>query len=239
MPSDHSPTRRKRSDVEQPLPDEQRVRDWLAIDGLKENWQWNLNEADFWKIPVDPIHRDIALLLGIVVGSDSVVDIQRHLYDRHSILPSDAVTLSELLALLQKDAGGRQTPRTPKTERSEGDGGDGSTPGQPAVTSSAEQDGALRQLEPAVRKAYLAYQYAETMNGRRLEDREAYDLLKEIGIDEGKGNLGELTDYKLPESLETFKRYLASARKPLGENKYTQRVGRKYGGSIVPKNQIE
>jgi hypothetical protein len=92
-------------------------------------------------------------------------------------------------------------------------------------------------LEPAVRKAYLAFQYAETLNGRGLEDREAYDWLSENGIDQGKGNLDELTDYEIP-SFETFKRYLGQARKPLGENKYTCRAGRT-SRSIARRNEIE
>ena len=44
-----------------------------------------------------------------------------------------------------------------------------------------------------MRKAYLAFQYAETLNGRRMEDRDAYDWLHENGIDLGKGDRGELT----------------------------------------------
>jgi hypothetical protein len=90
-----------------------------------------------------------------------------------------------------------------------------------------------------VRNAYLAFEYAESMNGRKLEDREVYEWLHEYGIDTEKGDVGELTDYELPGSLETFRRYLSTARKALGENKYTRRGGRKHGGSIVRSNQIE
>jgi hypothetical protein len=97
----------------------------------------------------------------------------------------------------------------------------------------------LRQLEPAVRKAYLAYQYAEGCAEKRLEDREAYDWLRENGIDQGKGDLGELTDYDLPDSLETFRRYLGTARNSLGESKYTPRGGRKHGRSIARANEID
>ena len=62
-----------------------------------------------------------------------------------------------------------------------------------------------------MRKAYLAFQYAETLNGRRLEDREAYDWLRENGIDQGKGDVGELIDYKLP-AFDTWSRQLRNAR---------------------------
>ncbi len=110
---------------------------------------------------------------------------------------------------------------------------------QSAVTSGAAREAVLRDLKSSARKAYLAFQYAETMNGRRMEDREAYDWLHENGIDQGKGDLGELTDYELPDSLETFRRYLGTARKSLGESKYTKRGGRKHGRSIVRGNEIE
>jgi hypothetical protein len=113
------------------------------------------------------------------------------------------------------------------------------TPGQPAIISGDKRETVLRELEPAIRKAYIAYQYAETMNGRELEDRKAYDWLHENGIDHRENGLGELMDYELPTSFETFKRYLTGARKTLGENKYTRRSGREHGGSVVTKNQIE
>lgn len=126
-----------------------------------------------------------------------------------------------------------------ETDQGEGRGGTGSAPGQPEIPSGATREAVWGQLGPAVRKAYLAYQYAETMNGRRLEDREAYEWLKEHGFDQGKGDLGELTDYELPDSAETFTRYLTGARRSLGESKYTRRAGRKTGRSIAPKSAIE
>ena len=128
------------------------------------------------------------------------------------------------------------TPLPVMVEQGEGAGGVGSAPEQPTITSGVDRKA---ELEPAIRKAYLAFQYAETMRGRRLEDREAYDWLKENGIDPEKGDLGELTDYQLPDSFETFKRYVVKARGALGESKYTGRAGRKHGKSVVWKNQIE
>jgi len=112
-----------------------------------------------------------------------------------------------------------------------------STQGQGAAPIPPREE-VKRQLEPAVRKAYLALQYAESFAEKRLEDREAHSWLRDNGIDQGNGDLGELTDYKLP-SLETFRRYLSTARSALGENRYTRRGGRKHGGSIVSGNKIE
>jgi len=72
-----------------------------------------------------------------------------------------------------------------------------------------------------------------------MEDREAYEWLREYGIDQGKGDLGELTDYQLPDAFDTFRRYVTDARKPLGESKYTRREGRKHGGSVARQDEIE
>jgi hypothetical protein len=141
----------------------------------------------------------------------------------------------EVAALLRAAVKGKQHT---KPAHGDGNGGAGSTPAQPEIPS-VTREVLLRQLEPAVRKAYLAYQYAETMKERRLENREAYDWLHETGIDQDKGDLGELTGYEVPSSFETFKRYVTEARTALNENKYTRRDGREHGGSIVLKSQIE
>jgi hypothetical protein len=130
-------------------------------------------------------------------------------------------------------------PPTGKAGEGEGNAGTESTPAQSAIVSGAAREAVLGQMEPAVRKAYLAFQYAETMNGRRLEDREAHEWLRESGIDPDKGDLGELTDYELPSSFETFRRYVTAARKPLGESKYTRRGGRPRGRSVVRGDEIE
>jgi hypothetical protein len=131
------------------------------------------------------------------------------------------------------------TPSIAETEKDEGNSRATSPAAQPQDSSDAARKAARQKLEPAVRNAYLACLHAEQRNGRRLEDHEAYDWLHEHGIDQDKGDLGELTEYELPDSFETFKRYLVTARSTLGENKYTRRAGRKHGGSIAPKEQIE
>jgi hypothetical protein len=100
-------------------------------------------------------------------------------------------------------------------------------------------EAAFRRLRPADRKAYLAYQYAYRKIGRTPEYREAYDWLKEYGIDQEEDGLGELTDYKLPGCFETFKRYVVRACSALGEQKNSKRRGRKNGKCVVSKHEIE
>jgi hypothetical protein len=135
------------------------------------------------------------------------------------------------------DNNGAKTPPD-KTKQSEGNGGASPTPEQPATDPNVKRKEVLEGLQPADRKAYLAYQYAETMAEKRLQDREAYDWLKEHRIDASKGDVGELADYGLP-AFDTWGKQLRNARKPLGEQKYTRRGGRRAGRSIVAGKEIE
>jgi hypothetical protein len=96
----------------------------------------------------------------------------------------------------------------------------------------------LESLAPADRKAYLAYQAIESKEGRRLKDREAFDLLKEHGLPDEARDSGELTDYELPFGFDTWARSLRNARLKLGEQKNTRRAGRVAGKSIVRHNEI-
>ncbi len=155
-----------------------------------------------------------------------------------NIPPEDAAILHTWLNDVAEDVELSVNP-TGKPDKSEGIDGTGAITGQEQIPSVPTQAAILSRLKPAVRKAYLAFQYAETMNERRLEDREAYEWLRENGFDEDKGGLGELADYELPNSLENFRRYVGTARQKLGENKYTRRGGRRHGGSIVRSSEIE
>ena len=126
--------------------------------------------------------------------------------------------------------------------KGEGKDGPGSTPEQPAIASDDARKAALQAMKLSVRRACFAFQYVATVKGRKpenLQDQEAYNWLKENSIDEGKGDLGELTDYRLPPSVESFTRYCSEARNALDENKYTPRGGRKHGRSIVSGQEIE
>jgi len=129
-------------------------------------------------------------------------------------------------------------PPPAKAEQDEGGGGTGSAPEQPAVTSDADRAAILAKLQPAKRKAYFSFVHAEGKAGKRLEDYEAYEWLKENGIDTDKGDTGELADYELP-VFDTWSRQLRKAREPLREQKYTRRAGRATGRSIVSGREIE
>lgn len=111
----------------------------------------------------------------------------------------------------------------------------GNEQGKGADKSQAEIQ---QSLSLCVRQAYFAYQLAELTNGKRLEDREAYDYIKENGLPENAGGLGDLTDYDLP-VFDTFTRYLREARQALGEQKYRRRAGRSKGASIVSAGDVE
>ncbi len=129
--------------------------------------------------------------------------------------------------------------RTEHDERkSEGNGGADSTRKQPPTDPNVKRKEVMDGLEPADRKAYLAFQYAEKMAEKQLQDHEAYDWLKENGIETDKSDVGELADYDL-RTFETWAKQLRNARKPLGEQKYTRRAGRGKGRSIVTGQEIE
>ena len=127
-------------------------------------------------------------------------------------------------------------PPPAKTEQGEGNGGSVS---QPAVESEANKTTILAKLQPAVRKAYLSFEYAESKVGKKLEDHEAHEWLNENGIDTDKGDMGELADYELPPNYDTWRRQVSEARRLLGEQKYTSRTGRPTGRSIVSGRKIE
>lgn len=104
--------------------------------------------------------------------------------------------------------------------------------------SPKQQKVVLKQLSPAKRKAYFSYQYAESKAGKKLQDNEAWKLLKDQGLSDDADDLGELTDYRIP-AFDTWSRQLRKARNALGEQKYTPRGGRRSGSSIVKGNEIE
>ena len=111
---------------------------------------------------------------------------------------------------------------------------------EPAAVSEQDDKNSrinvLKAMQPPARKAYLAYQIAELKAGSRLEDRKAYDLLKEEGLGDNAGDLGELNDYPLP-AFESWSRKLRDARRLLGEQKHSPRAGRA-SGSVVSRDQI-
>lgn len=126
--------------------------------------------------------------------------------------------------LFRRKPRGEKRPTTGASEQGEGAG-----------KSRAE---ILKSLPDCVRQAYMAYQFAETMNGKRLEDREAYDHIKENGLPDNAGDLGELSDYMLP-VFDTWARYVRDARLALGEQKYNRKGRPPIGRSIVKADEVE
>jgi hypothetical protein len=100
------------------------------------------------------------------------------------------------------------------------------------------RDELIHGMKRSVRLAYLTFTYAESKAEKRLEDAEAYALLKEKGIPGDAGECGELTGYSLPPFV-TWARQLREARKALGEQKYTRRSGRTLGKGIVKADCVE
>jgi hypothetical protein len=89
-----------------------------------------------------------------------------------------------------------------------------------------------KDLKPCERKAYLSWRYAEGEVERGLEDRAAYDFLKENGIEPNGTDLGELTNYELP-PFDTWCSYVIKARGRLHENKNKSRGRPRKTRSIV------
>jgi len=117
------------------------------------------------------------------------------------------------------------------------------TPGGTDAEPTGEQAPRDRfdKLPRARRLAYFAFLYVAQKTETppdRLTDREAFDWLRENGIDEPDEIAGELADYCLPDRLDTFTGYCTQARRALGETKYSTRRDRPTGSSIVRADQI-
>lgn len=85
----------------------------------------------------------------------------------------------------------------------------------------------LKNVPPPHAKALLAFEHAEKEWQKELTIDEAWELLREHGIE----NDERLKDYELP-SKKTFADYVSKARGKLGRNRYQRRAGRT-GRSIV------
>lgn len=122
------------------------------------------------------------------------------------------------------------------TDHQDDDGKSRNKPAKGATKDS--RDTLIERMDRADRLAYLAFLYAESTKGKRLEDRDAYVLLSDEGIPDNAGAKGDLKGYKLP-CFDSWSRYLRTARELLGEQKYTCRNGRPHGRSITKGDRIE
>jgi hypothetical protein len=106
-----------------------------------------------------------------------------------------------------------------------------------ALLPEIRESNSVQDLIRSVRNAYLAYEYAVSENQRELQDREAYDYLKEHGLPSDTRDLGELEGYRLP-SFDTWSRQVRDARRQLGQQKYSRRANRTTGRSITHQDRL-
>jgi hypothetical protein len=96
----------------------------------------------------------------------------------------------------------------------------------------------VEELTPTARLAYLSYVYAsQQMAVTNPKDEDAHKWLKERAPLKGRGT-GDLSDYD-PPGLESWTRYLRTARQALGEQKHKSRTARNSGSSIVRSDEID
>jgi hypothetical protein len=99
----------------------------------------------------------------------------------------------------------------------------------------------LADLPPRVQKAYCAKEYVafqiET-TPEELTDREAWEWLKENGIEADCPGLSELATWEVP-TYKTWETYQVKARTALGENKHNRRGGRDHGKSVVGAKDLD
>jgi len=148
--------------------------------------------------------------------------------------PSDLLGEIHREALAVAVASGNQDG---KIGQLEGNDGASATSEGLKVRCSVERTAILQGLRPAHRKAYLAFQYAESKAGKPLQDHEAYERLEAEDFGTVKDDFSELTDYDLP-CRATWTRQVRYARNAIGDQKYTRRSGR-CGRSIVAGREIE
>ncbi len=177
-----------------------------------------------WLI-IDPLDT----IKGGYLGACSVTEIVKS-------APAEDAALENVLGEIEIDM--RLLEGKIAAEPDEGKGNGGNKTASPPDPEDPDRYAALSKLQPAHRKAYLSFLYAEAKTEKRLEDRDAYDWLKENGIDSDKEEDTELTDYELP-SFDTWGRQLREARRATGEQKYTPRRAKVSGRSIVKGTEVE
>ncbi len=142
------------------------------------------------------------------------------------------VIADEILETLAPPEPTKPVPAGSKPDETKGRSGqaDQTQPQKPAVSGDdgegkpAQYENSLERCKPSARKAYYSFKLAEAKAARRLQDREAWDLLHEN--DWSESFTGELEDYQFPTLFDTWARQLREARNATNERKYTPRTRR-------------
>lgn len=130
---------------------------------------------------------------------------------------------------------------TPRTGQSEGTGNTPPAPGDAKATDAETNRDKFDKLPKARRLAYFAFQYACEKTGThpdKLLDWQALDWLKKNPIDLPDELAGELANYRPPESLATWVKYLGDARAALGEQKHRRGTPAPTGHSVVRRDEL-
>jgi hypothetical protein len=146
-------------------------------------------------------------------------------------LPRNVFASSAMAIEILPPKGSETQPHNPK------DAGNGENGVMPAGADLASRES---ELEPADKKAYFAFSYAE-YKGHTKTDKEAYDWLQEIGLPnerESPSVAAALAGYVLPK-YETWVRKLRNARKVLGRQKNISRSGRATESGVARGDEVE
>lgn len=166
-----------------------------------------------WKTTIEEMIRET---LGVLNNPEEADRMQANLVADLELIRHVA---PELISDAREDVGEPEAPEAAASPDKPAD------EAGPARKGDADGEG----MTKAVRLAGLSFEYAEVKQGGRLEDREAFDYLKEHDFDR---DADELSDYILP-SFETWTRYLRLWRKHMNQSKYRRRHRPKETRSIV------
>jgi len=88
-------------------PEKKHTKAWLAIDGVKGDWEVRRTSCKDWEMPFDELHEDVYTLLGarnLTMLCEEY--LREYLLTHFDILPSDKMSLAQLKEVLR--AGGQE-----------------------------------------------------------------------------------------------------------------------------------
>jgi predicted DNA-binding transcriptional regulator AlpA len=84
-------------------PEVKRTKAWLAIDGVKGDWEVRRASCKDWKLPFDDLHEDVYTLLAVRNLTLAPMEyISEFLFNVFGVLPSEKLTLKKLRQQLQQ-----------------------------------------------------------------------------------------------------------------------------------------